>query len=117
MENLEVQAVMTSPAFEFVISTTNGINPIHRFQVRGSHLVVALHENPVTGRLYAMWIDGGKANARTGRFPGVQSVMEVLPPAAREEVIRLRPILSRRYGADGDVDALDDKGKPPQAPP
>jgi len=105
----ELIRVLSSVHFVLHASSTNGVNPIHICFVRGTSFVVALHESNERDKLYAVWIDASKRSSRTERYVPISKTMQKLPQAIRDEVQRLRPILSRRRSEHGDFDALAER--------
>ena len=104
--NDELHLLHASTLLRFEDTTTNGINPIHRFVVPGTTLLVALHENVETKKLFPVWKDTSGTREGRARYLDVAAVMELLAPDQQAEVLRLRPILSRRAGVRGEEDVL-----------
>ena len=108
----ELDLVRQSTRLVFLGTTSNGYNDVHHFEVPGTPYSVVLHENDETRKLYAVWLNPGKSNSREGRYPGLARIFDSLPVEIQQEVLRLRPILSRRAGPNGvgESDMLDERG-------
>ena len=103
MESLpsELELVRQSSRLVFLATASNGYNDIHHFEAPGTPYTVALHENAETRKLYAVWINPQKSNSRDGRYARLPEIFDALPVEIQEELLRLRPLLSRCTGPNG----------------
>ena len=108
----ELELARQSKQLRFIGTASNGYNDIHHFEVVGTPYTVALHENGETRKLYAVWIDSRKRNARDGRFARLPEIFESLSVGVQQELLRFRPLFSRRIGPNGvgEMDMLADRG-------
>jgi len=97
----ELHLARQSTALRFLGTLSNGHNDVHHFAVTGTPYSVALHENDETGKVYAVWLDSSRSSSRDGRYPRLAAIFDSLPEEVQTELLRLRPLFSRRVGKNG----------------
>jgi hypothetical protein len=108
----ELELARQSTTLRFVGTGSNGYNDIHDFEMPGTPYLIALHENMETHKLYAVWVDPRKRQSRDGHYPHLPTIFDSLPSEIQQELLRLRPLFSRRLGpnAVGEFDVLAERG-------